>query len=264
MICDCCGGRGQVIDRITGRWVNCPKCQSLINEVKNTTNNIAESSITPNMLDILKIPKVYKDIKYSAELILSHDRFFRVTDLHELANICDKIRDTLNYGDLPTYSYYIHCPPVIDINVWVYTLQRIAITKNISTVPYITINELTMYIDDMGYKPEYIDYINAKLCILDVSARLTQISASTLADLLNVRAKKGLPTIVTGYWGADTLINGTSAMRYLITDDEYHLNVLHGNSVHYKSGRQKYNNVVQTKSNDVKSDDIASATLKYM
>ena len=264
MICDCCGGKGQVIDRITGRWVNCPKCQSLINEVKNTINNIVESSITPNMLDILKIPKVYRDIKYSKDLFISRSKQFRVSDIENLVDICDKIRDTLLYGDLPTYSYYIHCPPVIDINIWVYTLQKIALSKNLTTVPYITINELTMYIDDMGYKPEYVDYINAKLCILDVSARLTQISASTLADLLNVRAKKGLPTIVTGYWGADTLMNGASAMRYLITDDEYHLNVLHGNSVHYKSGRQKYNDVVQAKSVEIKPDDIASASSKYM
>lgn len=245
MLCNCCGGRGKIIDRLTGQWINCPKCLSAVNEAKNKT--IEEQIVEPNAYDTLKIPEVYRSIKYSDDVIRSQGGAFRGSDIDELVTICNKIRDDLLYGELPMYSYYIHSPALVDINLWVYTLQRIALKKKISTVPYITINELTTFIDDAGYKPEYIDYINAHLCILDVSARLTQISASTLADLLNVRAKKGLSTIVTGYWGAETLATGTSGMRYLISLDDYRLNILHGNTVHYKANRQGVKGVVQGK-----------------
>lgn len=238
MICECCGGRGMIIDRINGRWINCPKCQSILNEVKNSSN-IEEQLVTVDILDTLRIPDVYKRVKYSETLISSHDSEYVSGDLTYLKNTLSKIMSDLTYGELPKLSYYIHCPPVIDINVWVYTLQRLAISKNISTVPYITINELATYIDDSGYKPEYVNYINAHLCVLDISARLTTVAANTLADLLNVRAKKGLPTICTGYWGTDSIKNGSSTVRYLITTDEYRLNILFGNTVHFKSGRFK-------------------------
>lgn len=242
MVCECCGGGKRVIDRLSGTWVNCPKCFSAVVEAVSTTvgDDLVE---TPDILDTLGIPLIYRGIKYSDEMIYRQGDSYVGTDLSELANICNEVRDSLLYGSLPLCSMYIHSPSFIDINVWVYTVQRIALKKGFSVVPYITVNELSKEVTDYGISDKYMSYMTAQLCILDISSRTSVVAGDTLADLVNCRAKRGLATICTGYWAADVICKGQSNLRYLITQDERRLNVLRGNSVHFKrtNGVKKYN-----------------------
>ena len=263
MICDCCGGKGKVIDRLTGKWVNCPKCYSAIKEAQNSVVgvDIETEAKTSDVMDRLHIPKIYREIKYSEDIMRSHGQDYILNDVTALIDICNRIRDDLLCGELPINSYYIHCPAVLDIDLWVYTLQRIAISKNISTVPYISVNELAKYITDNGYTDKYEDYINAQLCILDLSARITQIGSITLADLITVRAKKGLPTIVTGYWSTEWIWRDTNNdVRFIISTDECRLNKLLGNTVRHKSNSRRVNGVVSTKGYTPSSEVIDSAS----
>lgn len=241
MMCFVCGDDGRVIDNVTGKWVPCPKCRGIVEKAREM--NIAElKGVEPDIYADLKIPKIYRDIKYDKETaIFAYASRFIQTDLQVLAERCDKIRDDLlDYGQLPMNSIYIHAPHLIDINSWVYTLQRIAFEKHISTMPYITVNELSKEITDNGFTQLYEEYTNTSLCILSISPKTTQTAAYALTDLLWCRAQKGLPTICTGIWAAEDVIRSDSNVRYCLTQDVLSLNLLYGNNVHYK--RQKNNN----------------------
>lgn len=238
--CDCCGGRGKILVDKRG-WIPCPVCGSVVVEKDENDEPIVAESTNPSVkeqYDKLEVPKVYQTMKYSSEFVFwgnsKSSRLYQVETLKNLASVCDRIYSSIYNGEVMLQSVYLFIPSVFDSNIFVFDTQKLAISRGFTVSRYVTLNEL---LDIIG-KPEYKDFYTSQVCFLDASARTTESAWVALADILAIRARKGLCTYVTGYW-ASTSLERTGA-SYIIDEDSNRLNLL--NPVNVISVRRNKNN----------------------
>lgn len=228
MKCEICGGTKRVINPANGHWVSCPKCCSAVEEAKIAANEKIETNQS-SLLDDLKIPSIYQKMKYDSSILFYNKSAsaYSADSIKSSVTVCDAIYHKVYSNELFMQSVYIHFPPALDGNLWVYSLQKVALERGISTLPYITLNELNRVIYAVDDNDLYDQYRRTKLCILDASARTLPDAWVTLADLLAVRARNDLPTIVTGYWSSVTLSSrDNGGAKYLFDDTAERLNIL--------------------------------------
>lgn len=263
MICECCGNRGKIIDSITGQWIACPKCGSAINAAKavgkTDGGSIADIDFSDYKFKELNIPEHYKRIKYTESSLNGQAVSYYEGDFNNLVGYLNKVMGNLLAGILPDCSKYIHSPNEVDIALWVYSMQRIAVDRGISTMPYISVKELNYLSNKEENRELFFNYVNTQLCFLDLGAVSNWEVASALADILGLRSKKGLPTLVTGYWSYETLEkNDKTGLRYLISKDKMSLAILNAISLTRK-GKKDYVAIVKApEMAETNIDDIAS------
>ena len=220
MLCDCCGDRGQIIDRFSGRWISCPKCKNAVAlALAKPLQDQLDHSIIDIAMDELKIPELYRKINYEHHILEAQMKNFVAGDVRIMLNRLDIIRDDLKIGILPAQSFYLHAPNEVDMALWVYTIQKLAVSKGFNVAPYISVKELS-YLANKDYDDSYIKYLNADLCILDLAAISSWTISNTIADILAIRAKKGLATIVLGYWPYELIMKNDKSGFYCILTEE--------------------------------------------
>lgn len=225
-----------VLDRLKGVWIECTKCRGAINSAKSLTAEViaeqADSEFTAEY-DKLKIPQNYRKVYYSAYVLEVQASSYFAEDVKRTLEILDKIKFAIENGFLPAYSVYIHAPNEVDIAIWVYAILKTAVKKRMTAVPYLSVKELG-YISNKD-KDLFFEYANAQVCILDLSAKFDWETASTLADILGIRSKKGLPTIVTGYWSYKVITKKDShGLTFLLTEDKERLGLLKCYNLNHK------------------------------
>lgn len=244
MVCNICGGRGKILKRVggTGSWIPCPKCTSPVSEAKTLTELDKLMPEERPLISKLNIPDAYISIRYDSTLVFKTDalNYYSAQSLNNMATICDAIYNSVVNSLLYKQSVYLHFPIHVDGAAWVYSLQRLAVTKGISTLPYISLNILNDKIMNSSNQFEYNedtydDYRNTQLCILNATAHTLADSWATLADLLQERALRNLPTIVTGYWSEQALAkNKTGGASYLLDTMANRLDILKPYSIYFK------------------------------
>ena len=153
----------------------------------------------------------------------------------------------------------MHTPNEVDIALWVYSIQRLAVSKGITTVPYISVKELAYIASKEEQKEEFFSYVNAQLCILDLGAVNNWEASGTLADILRLRANKGLATIVTGYWSYEVIeANDKYGTKYLMSKEKVSLGVLNCLSLRRKNKKDIKPVIISPEVNQGSIDDIAS------
>lgn len=252
MRCEVCGGTKRILNPHNGRWVSCPLCCSAVEEAKVV---IDESIDTPqsSVLDDLNIPTIYQKMKYDSSILFYNKSAssYSADSVKNSVTICDTIYHRIYSNELFMQSVYIHFPPAIDGNLWVYSLQKIAVERGISTLPYITLNELNRKLCTVDGMDIFDAYRHTKLCILDASARTLPDAWVTLADLLAVRARNDLPTIVTGYWSSITLSNRENGgAKFLFDDSAERFNILKPYDLTSRGSRSKVYKREQTSVDD--------------
>lgn len=265
MICECCGDRGKIIDRLSGQWIACPKCKGALSAARATGDknevSIENLDFEDDKFNVLQIPEYYKRFRYTESTLVSQaQQSFYDGDIKILKSYLNNFIDNIKVGIIVYESKYIHAPNEVDIAIWIYSVQRLAVEKGISTMPYISVKELSYLSNRDENRDLFFAYVNTQLCFLDLGAVSNWEVAGTLADILGLRAKKGLPTIVTGYWSYESIEkNDKSGLRYLISKEgKSSLAILNAISLTRK-GKKDYVVVAKTEElNDTNIDDIAS------
>lgn len=238
--CDCCGGRGKILVDKRG-WIPCPVCGSVVVESDDKGEPIVAESTNDTVrkqYESLLVPKIYQTMKYSSDFVFwgnnKNSRLYQADSLRNLASVCDRIYSSIYNGEIMLQSVYLFIPPVFDANIFVFDTQKLAISRGFSVSRYITLNELLRVIN----KPEeYESFYSSQICFLDASARTTESGWVALADILTIRARRGLCTYVTGYW-ASTNLEHTGA-NYLIDEDSNRLSLLNPvNLISIKRGKR--------------------------
>lgn len=260
MLCDCCGDRGQIIDRVSGKWISCPKCKNAVELAKALPlQEQLEHSLDTIKLDGLGIPKLYRNINYERNILELQMKNFVAGDVKIMLNRLDIIRDDLRIGILPSQSFYLHAPNEVDMALWVYTIQKIAVSKGLKTMPFISVKELS-YLANKDYDEVYIEYLNTDLCILDLAAINSWTISNTIADVLAIRAKKGLATIVLGYWPYELIMkNDKTGFYCILTEEIVSYSMLYSISLRRQGKKNNVDNrVVIPSFSDETLSDIAS------
>lgn len=260
MVCECCGDKGKIIDFVSGKWIACPKCKGAVGLAKAIkVEDIADINLSEYTYDVLKIPECYRRVVYTEASFNNQIHGYYEGDINNLINCINKIRGNLLVGLLPDYSIYIHTPNEVDIALWVYSVQRLAVSKGITTMPYISVKELAYISNKEEQKETFFNYVNAQLCILDLGAVNTWDTAGTLADILRLRANKGLATIVTGYWSYEVIeANDKYGVKYLMSKEKMSLGILNCLSLRRKGKKDIKPVIISPEVNQDSIDSIAS------
>lgn len=101
----------------------------------------------------------------------------------------------------------------------------------------------------------YSDYIKADLCFIDMTANTKGFGFTAVADILNERSKRNLPTYVIGYWGSKSGKTAETLKFLLANGDTTRLDLLVPFDLQYKTVKEKVDikpnieNIGSTKSN---------------
>lgn len=260
MICECCGNRGKIIDSVSGAWIACPKCKGAVSAAKSVkVEDIADINLSSYAYDILNIPECYRRVVYTNDSLNNQINGYYEGEINNLIDCLNRIRSNLLVGLLPDHSIYFHTPNEIDIALWIYSMQRIIVSKGLTTMPYISVKELAYIASKEEKRETFFNYVNAHLCFLDLGAVSNWETSGTLADILRLRANKGLATIVTGYWSYEVIEqNDKYGIKYLMSKERIALGILNCLSLTRK-GKKDYKPVIKTTQvNEEKINDIAS------
>lgn len=235
---------GKVYMEVYKDFVDCPHCRDIKKVVKT-----AESKGV-DLYTVLQIPKAYKDAGViDRELFTQGNLPFSQDSINEVGGVLESINQAVYNESLLNLSCYIHTSNLVDHRLFVYGVQKLALEKSMSVVPFISCNTLYALqrvgdfsmttLKDLTYRdattglkdvpPDlihaidgyrlvqetdltYYDYQTADLCIIEATANTTEKGWTGLADLLGERAKRGLPTYVMGYWGS----KASNGLRYLL------------------------------------------------
>lgn len=235
--------------------VDCPDCKNIKKAMETPKNADGVS-----MFDILSIPENYRNLGVVKREVLStsNTSMFSDTSIELLGKFLDNTVESIyNYGKVPNKSVYLYVGNGIDIKLYIYSLQQLALENGLGVVPYISANSLygvqkvldckdrhvelvkTLErrekvdferIEDIPVveglkfcrytKLTYFDYINADVCFIEATSNTTDSGWIAIADLLSERARRNLPTYVVGYWASKTLISSAyKPFKYLTTDN---------------------------------------------
>ena len=226
---DCKGGK--VFIQALGNYAPCPHCKDLTAKVLNEEITIEGKSV----YDVLHIPKQYKNATFSKDTL---DMSLFNKDMQTRDSVELVVSSMVEvYGDIlrstpPSKSMYIHTGMYWDNFYFVYSCLVQAFAKGLKVVPYISTAELVqMYSSyetgfgkgklletELGFS--YLDFCTADVCFLSCEAASGAVNLTILADILYARARRGLATIVMGYWTVDTLIKKYNLnFNKLLSDD---------------------------------------------
>lgn len=228
-----CNGTGVIV--VAGKRYPCPEHQL---SKKDKIMGITEYRGV-DILSYLNIPMEYRETYWEPNI----DNIFRGKGILNLTDdsvtrmkaILNEIMNKITYENTVTTQSYMFYPSMLDLNRYFYTLQKIAVDNKITTVPIITINELSqiMKLQDYPYAkytPEnldylkendriayeglelceklnvnYLDYLTARLVIIRDTSMTGEYNLKIFKGFLEERGYKGLPTYVvtSSYIGYD-------------------------------------------------------------
>lgn len=239
---------GKVFLEKLGGFVDCPECRS-IDRVLDTPQEDGTS-----LFEKLSIPPTYKDYGTSGRELFNVagiDRF-STTSINTVSNLLERINKDVYSGRVTSTSAYIFASNLVDIKRFVYGVQKMGIEKGLGVTPYISLNTLWSMIKCADFSPNalrdlmgrrhdkdiqpdvlaasdgyrcfqetglsYKDFTSADLVILNATAATTDKGWMALADILEERSKRGLPTYVIGYWGSRAS-GAYRGLNYLLTPE---------------------------------------------
>lgn len=221
--CNLCYGTGKTLDVKSSKYVVCPNCNK-VEELFNTSPLEAYKLIS----ETLKIPEDYVGIPPVGQLEGNNG------DGESYVNgyLSMLLSSFANRAPLRE-SIILSIRPHMDIDEIAYSYMQFAVERGLTVLPYITITELLniqyLYslstedykdylkgknlrasnIDDLKaydgvrllkeFDKTYYDFIHDEVCFIKIPANPTTNAFYALADLIQVRASKNLPTYVMSY-----------------------------------------------------------------
>ena len=221
--------KGKVFLEALGNFVSCPDHGDSIERILEKNEEGRTS-----LYERLHIPQDFEDASVCDRGLFYIPGLGRFTpsSINYVVNLLEQINKDVYSGSVTKMSVYIHIPNIVDIRQFVYGLQKMAVEKGLDVTPYISAREIyelqrvgdysatfleeaTRNRKDMnpdvlnvlgGHKYvlrtglTYRDFVNSDLCFVKATAGTSRSGWYGLADLLDRRSARGLPTYVIGYW----------------------------------------------------------------
>lgn len=271
---------GYVFLESQGR-VPCPHC---LDPVRMTET--VQSEDFGNIYDALHIPIMYRNLSENTAYAwlesfnTKENKQIYGYHLQDVIDTYTKILNSLSVGELYRDSIYF-CFTITDVDKLIYGTQILALLHGVGTVPYISLNRLShlLYSNDVlnrysdmdtcetisfgltGINTtlatrvnhimagiDYMDYVTAPLCILELTAGTLDTGFLALRDLLAERARLSLPTYVIGF----------CSMHKLVANGEY-MSLGHFEGV----GLRKLTEKTLLRSNLKKQEKVPDTLLNY-
>ncbi len=219
--CEKCNYTGYITDSLTGLKVKC-SCGLSGNTTKKKEKGETALKVKINNSDMLSkiIPQQRLNDEFSTDISAENVREIALFQGCEIVNF-DKYIDTLN-NILTTInshkldkSYLIGAPNGFGKSTFVYTALKRLIARDKKVVPYISLSEIAkLKIEEDDYclyrlrnsknkevtvhsEFKWSDFVNADVLFTYLSAvESKEIESAILFNLLQLREKKGKPTVV--------------------------------------------------------------------
>ena len=207
-------------------WQPCPHCHGAIAEVQ--ANTAIKQSID-DKLRALKVPEEFLDKQFKpSDYIIdpAARRIYTEESVEETMQQLISIEDALKNNERLTHSYYIYTSVMSDYMSFVHSCMRAVLSYNNTTKPFISLYDLSELRKNnpvlmQQYDSSYIDYTTCDICFLFASAGLTEKEdVISLADVLIERGRRGLPTIVLGYWSKEAVAMRKTGISFLLANSD--------------------------------------------
>ena len=226
--------KGRIFDSATHTFIPCPHCLGIVSEL--TSSKREENTQEIDLLDKLCIPDMYRDAKFNPETFFGAQsrRTFAASTFRPVLEKLVSIEDSVKRSRVLRESCYFYCgiPDAESTYAYVYYILRLAVKFGLSAVPFASLMDLhevrfrTPETSRLYSNLTWYDYTTADVCFLCSTAKAGDNEFVLLADLLQERARRGLPTYIIGYWTRETLKKQRATITYLFSDDEIRLSTL--------------------------------------
>jgi hypothetical protein len=237
-------------------FMDCPECSNVEKVLEKVDEEVGIS-----LYDKLSIPENYRGVQLVKREVLQfdNDNLYAPNSIQQVGKLLDRIVETIyNHRKLLNMSVFIYGGTMSDMKSYVYSTQKVALEKGLTTVPFISLNTLygiqrlldctanhskilerfekgALLESDYADLPvveglkfsrytglTYFDFINADLCFVEISSNSSKGGGAALADLLSERAKHGLPTYVISYWPSGHVKHPSfGGIQFLFMDTGY-------------------------------------------
>ena len=207
-------------------WQPCPYCNGAVAEVKRSEE--VKQSIDKKLLD-LKVPSEYLDKTFDVKNFIIDPEAYKIFSEQSISEVIEKlveIEEKIKSGEKLKHSYYIYTSVMSDYLSFVHSCMRAAILRNFSVKPFISLVDLAELRRGNAslikeYDSLYTDYTSCDICFLFAPAGASKnYDIVSLADVLSERERRGLPTIVIGYWAKDANSLVKSGIKFLLASPD--------------------------------------------
>ena len=221
---------GKIFNVALRKYEPCPHCASVLKELTSATP--AEDTFT--FLDALYIPKSYWNARFNPDTFFADkagDVFARNTFEPVLAQL-SAIDTAILSSRVLLESCYIYAGLYCDILTFVYSSLISAVRHGLTAVPYVSLKDLqgirtnTKQMAHVYTNITWYDFTTADICFIAATASADNSEAILLAELLQDRARRDLPTYVFGYWSKESLAKNKNSLSYLIDADTDKLSLM--------------------------------------
>lgn len=209
--CSVCGGE---YDR-RFETTPCPECGRTYGAFSVTSHTAEDIQVLTAKAEDLCIPKHYVGIPWNKEIILK-DKKELTSDLHfkHFINQLEKINSIFRTGAIPAKSAIIFAPPGFSKLTWAYSCMQEALAHNHTVAPILDTREIKRLLILASERPwyklydkiVYDEYIMSDVCFITVTkTEYFQEAYQVILEILDVRARKGLPTFIISRYSLDSL-----------------------------------------------------------
>lgn len=226
--------KGRIFDSSTHTFIPCPHCSGIVSEL--TSSKREENTQEIDLLDKLCIPDMYRDAKFNPETFFGAQsrRTFAASTFRPVLEKLVSIEDSVKRARVLRESCYFYCgiPDAENTYAYVYYILRLAVKFGLSAVPFASLMDLhevrfrTPETSRLYSNLTWYDYTTADVCFLCSTAKAGDSEFVLLADLLQERSRRGLPTYIIGYWTRETLKKQRAMITYLFSDGDIRLSTL--------------------------------------
>lgn len=223
---------GKIFNTVLKTWQPCPECTSVTKTLEASKHT--QDPDATEYLDKLGIPLEYRDTEFNP------DTFFEATT-YTIFNkqTCEPVLEQLSAISVAIKSSKILCESCyIYTGVYsrtldfVYSCLKDAIAYGLTAVPYVSLKDLgairarTSQMQKIYSNITWFDYTTADICFVAATSGSDGDDINILAELIQDRERRGLPTYVMGYWSQAALLANRSALRFLINEKSNRLGLL--------------------------------------
>lgn len=213
---------GKVFNPALRIWQDCPNCAGVLSELSSAVVTVEQE----DAINALMIPDRYRSVTFSMDNFFEPDVYqvFLSSTLPAVLEKLKSIESSLLSGAKPNESCYFFASNYANILAYVYHCLKTAVKHGLSAVPYISLldlkglrNSVFDVVQELN-AASYMDYVRSDVCFLAANASTSEDEAAVLADLLSERERRGLATIVFGYWSVPALKKAKRSLYFLIRE----------------------------------------------
>lgn len=223
---------GRIFNIALKQWQPCPECTGIIKSLE--LEKPAQPPEASEYLDKLCIPEEYRAIEFNPDDFFEAQTYsiFNKQTCEPVLEQLSSISVAIKSSKILRESCYIYTGVYSRTLDFVYSCLRNALTHGLTAVPYVSLKDLgairvhTRQMQKVYGNITWFDYTTADICIVAATAATDSDDVNVLAELIQDRERRALPTYVMGYWSQAALMANRSPLRFLISEQSNRLGLL--------------------------------------